>query len=216
MKETFNTSDNFSLNLNGKATQASVVEPGFSFYGHTVISKNGEVIEDKTNQIVPGGPAVPGATPAIPALNGLKQYLAASMDSNSNKSISDTFWSGGSVNDTDPNADLTTSVPAAIQNKDGIAIYEIDGPLAGLYAMRTTSVSPTTQFGKKWRGEFKASAARSIRGAYIGHNIGAVGINRSGGLNEGPFEVNYARQTFQVVPMVQGDVLTIDWEIYIS
>jgi hypothetical protein len=219
MKDTFNTNDSFSLNVNGTSVNSeSITEPGFKFYGHTVIRKNGEIVEDKRNQIVPGGDADSNAVPPIPAINGLKQYLAASMDSDIDRAIDDLFWSGGSVEDTVPNTDLTTAIPAAIQSKDGILIYESDSPFAGLYAMRTTTATASTAFGKKWRGEFKAGGARSIRGAWIGHNIGTVAIadGRTGGLNTGPFLVNYARQTFQVVPMIQGDVLTIDWEIYIS
>lgn len=218
MKDNFNTSDNFSLNINGNKVQNSVTEPGFNFYGHTVVSLNGNIIEDKRNQIVPGDTSL--------ATNGLKQYLADCMDTDSDKAINALFWSAGTVENTVHNTDLTQDIPdgttpagvPTIIGGDGIVIFEIDGPLGGLYAMRTTAATPTTDFGKKWRGEFKADAARSIRGAFIGHNIGsgAGTASGSGALNGGPFEVNYARQTFQVVPMVQGDVLTIDWEIYIS
>lgn len=206
--------EKFSVQKNGAHVADAFTEtPGV--YGKTTIRVNDEVVFDKSNLIVGGeGTTTP---------TGLKAYLAQSLNATVDNAIKATF-AVTDVSSENYNIYNQGTVNAAFAAKDGILISAGESSSSffqGIYAMKTDLVTAANTYGRKWRGTFTATGARSIRTAALGNGVkGNTSLNPIKANEEwdgpnGYFVTTFAKQTFQNISLASGDVLTIDWEIYI-
>jgi hypothetical protein len=211
--EKIQSGEKFSVQKNGAHVADAFTEtPGV--YGKTTIRVNDEVVFDKSNLIVGGS----GTTTPT----GLKAYLAQSLNANIDRGLNDLF-TVSDISSANYNIYNQATVNASFAAKDGILIAagESSSSFAqGIYAMITTSQTAANTYGRKWRGTFTATGARSIRTAALGNAVkgnttGDVLASESWDGDDGYFATTFAKQTFQTITLSSGDVLTIDWEIYI-
>lgn len=206
--------EKFSVQKNGAyVTDAFTETPGV--YGKTTIRVNDEVVFDKNNLIVGGeGTATP---------TGLKAYLAQSLNATVDRGLTELF-TVSNVGGVNYNIYDQATINVDFINHDGILIAagEASSSFAqGIYAMIMSTPAAANTYGRKWRGTFTATGARSIRTAALGNglkgdtSLTVIKENEEWDGTNGYFATTFAKQTFQNISLASGDVLTIDWEIYI-
>jgi hypothetical protein len=197
----------------------SEMKENFQLRGHTRIWKNDELVFDKDNAIVNG-------STLISSRNGLKAYLAQTMfggtvvgtpgtvEDCAIDNLFDTSDTGTPPSNSNYMLSGNGAIAAAFDDHDGIIIAAIDAPLEDCFAMITTNVAKTQNYGRKWKGVFTATGARQFSLACIGHGL-ITNSTELTGITE-MFDTPYANQTFTTVVLATNDVLTIEWEIYIA